>query len=121
MPLVGTVPIRISSRPAVTVTDFSYDWSGSNNVRVGGYGPFGTSKSPRKGTGSFKMVPRQETGVEFNLDAFLYEFNISFPMGLNRYSLIGCEADKESLSVQQENGNTEYTISFTFTQRKQTR
>jgi len=121
MPLVGTVPVRISNRPAVTVTDMSYDFAGTNNVRLGGYGPIGTSKSGRKGTGSFKMVPRQETGPEFDLALFFEEFTVAFPVGTKRYQLLGCESDKESLSVQQEAGNTEFTISFTFTLRKQTK
>jgi len=121
MALVGAVPLRINNRPAITVTDFNYDFAGTNNVRLGGYGAIGTQKSGRKGSGSFKMIPRQETGPEFDLAVFFVEFVVAFPIGTKRYQLLGCEADKESLSIQQESGATEYNISFTFTDRKQTK
>jgi hypothetical protein len=121
MPLVGTVPVKINSRFAVTLTDFNYDYDRPTQIKAGAAGNIDTATGISQGSGSFKMAIRQDTGLEFSLATLAAEFSINFPLGPNRFALLGCVASKEALSVQQQQGNTEFTINFTFRERKQVR
>lgn len=122
MPLVGTVRVKINNRPAVTVMAFSYDITRPTQVKSGGYGPIGTATGIATGTGSFRLAPRMENGLEFDIEELGREFSMTFDLGvMNRYALLGCVADRRSLSVDQGAGNTEVSVNFTFREEKQVR
>ena len=123
MALVGTISLRINNRPAVTVTDFNYDHDTPTQNHAGGYGPIDTAQGVGTGTFSFKARARQETGLEFNplTDLAGSENVIVFPVGSMRFALLGAAVNKHSMSVQQQQGNTEFSVSGTYRQFKQTR
>lgn len=119
MALVGTVPVKVNGRHAVTLTDFSYDLDRPVTVKSGAFGPIDTAiGSGTGGSFSFKLAIRQENGVEFTIDTLFSEFSIDFPLGPNRYKLLGCNTSKEALSVQQAQGNADFSINGSFRVRK---
>ncbi len=121
MALVGTVAARINNRPAVTVTDFNDSLDRPGQIKAGGYGVIGTSEGVETGSGSFKMAVRQENGMEFPIDELRRPFTMNFPLGTQRFALLGCKYTRLDTSVQQKEGNTEVSISFIYEQKKQTR
>lgn len=122
MPLVGTVPLRFFNRAAVTCTDFSYDFDIPTQNKAGGYGQIGTSQGVGSGTFSFKIVPRQENGLEFPIETLTNgEMPINFPIGTMRFALLGAVVSKHALSVQQAAGNTEFSVNGVFREFRRTR
>jgi hypothetical protein len=122
MALVGAVPLRVNNRPAVSVTDFNVDFDRPGQIKVGGYGTIGTATGGAvTGTGSFKMAPRQENGLEFPLAELLQPFTLNFPLGTQRFAILGCTLTRGSVSVAQKEGNTDAPIQFIFEEIKQTR
>lgn len=119
MPLVGTVPIRWDNRPAITVTDFNYDFDAPTQVKAGGYGPIDTAQGVGTGTFSFKMAVRQETGPELPLESLIGQDHvINLPLGPKRYALTGVRVSKHALSVAQQQGNTDISINGSFREFK---
>lgn len=122
MPLVGSVPLRVNNRPAVTVTDFNIDADRPGQIKVGGYGVIGSSEGPAiTGTGSFKLAPKLENGLEFPLGELLKPFTLNFPLGPNRFAVLGCKLTKLSVAVAQQAGNTDVPVQFIFEDFKQTK
>lgn len=122
MALVGSVPVKINNRNGVSITDFNVDFDRPGQVKVGGFGVIGSSEGGAvTGTGSFKMAPRQENGLEFPLAELLLPFSMNFPLGTQRFAILGCKLTRGSISVAQKEGNTDAPIQFLFESIKQTR
>lgn len=122
MALVGSVPLKINNRNAVTVTDFNVNFTRPGQVKVGGFGAFGSSEGGAvTGTGSFKQGPRMEGGMEFPLAELLRPFTLNFPLGTQRFAILGCKLTEGSIAVAQKEGNTDVPITFLFEDIKQTK
>lgn len=121
MALVGTVPVRFNNRAAVTITSFSESLDRPGQVKSGGYGPIDSSQGIETGTGSFKVAIRQETGPEFDIDVLRLPFTMSYPLGPRRYSILGCKYTKIDMTNEQATGNTEWSVSFLYTQKVKTK
>lgn len=119
MALVGTVAVRFNGRPAVTITGFEYGADRPATVAAGGYGIIGTGTGVEKGSGSFKIRPRQETGIEFPLDTLRAPFSMAFPLGIHRFALLRCTMTSLRGTNEQESGNNEVAIQFVYEELKQ--
>lgn len=122
MSLTGPIPVRVNGRPAISITDFDIGVDRPGQVVAGGYGVIGTSQGVETGSGSFKIRPRQESGLEFPIDVLRAPFSMAFPLGLaQRYGVLSCSMTSMRLSNQQQGGNNEWTVSFNFEQLAQTK
>lgn len=120
MALVGTVAVRLNNRPAVTITEFNETVDRPGQIKAGGYGVIDASQGVETGSGSFKLAPRQENGLEFPIDVLRQIFSMNYPLGNQRFVLLGCQMTQMTLTNQQKEGNTEYAVSFIYQQKKQT-
>lgn len=120
MSLVGTVPVRFNNRAAVTITEFDDGVDRPGHVEAGGYGVIGTATGVETGSGSFKIAPRQENGLEFPIDILRKQFAMNYPLGTHRFSLLKCTMTSMRHSTQQKEGNTTWTVQFIYEELKQT-
>mgnify|MGYP000952888894 CR=1 FL=1 len=119
MSLVGPIPVRFNGRPAVTITDFDVGVDRPGQVKAGGYGIIGTSQGVETGSGSFKIRPRQENGLEFPIDTLRAPFSMAFPQGPQRFGVLACSMTSMRLTNQQQAGDNEWSVSFIYEQLKQ--
>ncbi len=120
MAVVGAITVRFNGRPAVTVTDFDDGVDRPAQVKAGGYGVIGTSTGVETGQGTFTMAPRQENGIEFPIDVLRQPFTMNYPMGTQRFALIGCTMTSMKRSTKQKEGDTSFVVSFVYEALKQT-
>lgn len=120
MALVGTVPVRFNNRAAITITEFNITLDRPGQIKAGGYGVIDSSEGVETGSGSFKLAPRQETGLEFPIDVLRLPFTMNFPLGTQRFAVLGCKMTQMALTNQQKEGNTEWAVTFIFASLKQT-
>ena len=120
MALVGTVAVRFNNRAAVTVTEFSETLDRPGQIKAGGYGVIDASQGVETGSGSFKIAPRQENGMEFPLDTLRAIFSMNYPLGTQRFALLNCQMTQVAMSNQQQQGNTEVSVNFIYQSKKQT-
>lgn len=114
MDITGAVPVRVNGKYSITITNFSRDKSTPTKVHRGAFGNFGTSQAPGADiTGSFKVsVPK--TGFEFNWAQEFGGTGGSIVLDLpTKIGLTSVKLSKDSLAVDQAQGNTEQTINFT--------
>jgi hypothetical protein len=115
MDIQGSVPARVNSKYAITITNFQRDINTPTKVHRGAFGNFGTSQAPEGDiTGSFKVsVPKD--GFEFS---WRREFGkkgggrlvLELPTNL---AYTGVKLSGDSLTIDQAAGNTEQTIKWT--------
>lgn len=101
----GQVPVLINHTYALTIEDLSVNRTRASAVRTGFAGNFAKSEGVYQYTFNFTMPPLA-TGYEVPLATLAAPFSLTYRLGAIEFTLNGCTANDDSLTVAQQAGNT---------------
>lgn len=102
----GQIPILVNHRFLLTVEDFSVARTRSSSVATGFAGNFAKRTGVYQYSFSFSMPPLATGSFEVSLGELGAPFTLSYRIGAQEFSLVGCEVNDDDLSVAMQAGST---------------